>query len=151
MQLVFGADVRAHANNEDVADAGGRGHYPHKDPQHDVGQQVLEGRDAVRVGLAAAHVRRVAAVLELLKVSVATGKREKWRECQQKEVMLLERSITSFHHQNVLNDAFKDAGKRRRETEEKTKQGSRTEGATELQGHKKQVDEAKDQSRNWKW
>lgn len=43
VQLVFGADVRAHANNEDVADAGGGGHHPHEDPQHDVGQQVLEG------------------------------------------------------------------------------------------------------------
>lgn len=76
VQLVFGADVRAHADDEDVAKAGGGRHHPHKDPQHDVGQQVLEGRDAVSVGLAAAHVRRVAAVLELLKVAATTDERD---------------------------------------------------------------------------
>lgn len=73
VQLVLWADVWAHANDEDVADAGGGGHHPHEDPQHDVGQQVLEGRDAVRVGLTAAHVRRIAAVLELLEVAAAKG------------------------------------------------------------------------------
>lgn len=90
VQLVLGADVRAHANDKDVADAGGGGHHPHEDPQHDVGQQVLEGRDAVRVGLTAAHVRRIAAVLELLEVAAATGEREKWRKCQQQGATLLD-------------------------------------------------------------
>lgn len=85
VQLVLRADVRAHANDEDVADAGGGGHHPHEDPQHDVGQKVLEGRDAVGVGLAAAHVRRIAAVLELLEVTYGGRReREKWRYCQKK-------------------------------------------------------------------
>lgn len=74
MQFVLGADVGAHADDKDVAEAGGGRNDPNEDPQHDVGQQVLEGRDAVRVGLTAADVRSVAAVLELLKI---TGKRDK--------------------------------------------------------------------------
>jgi len=69
VEFVLGPDVRAHADDEDVAEASGGRDHPHEDPQHDVGQQVLEGRDAVRVGFAAAHVRRVAAVLELLEVA----------------------------------------------------------------------------------
>lgn len=72
MELVLRSDVRAHADDEDVAKAGGGRDHPHEDPQHDVGQQVLEGRDAVSVGFAAAHMRSVAAVLELLEVAVMT-------------------------------------------------------------------------------
>ena len=70
VQFVLGANVRAHADDEDVAEAGGGRHHPDEDPQHDVGQQILEGRDAVGVRLAAAHVRSIAAVLELLEVAV---------------------------------------------------------------------------------
>lgn len=69
VQLVLRADVRAHADDEDVAEAGGGGHHPDEDPQHDVGQQILEGRNAVGVRFAAAHVWSVAAVLELLEVA----------------------------------------------------------------------------------
>lgn len=70
MEFVLWADVRAHADDEDVAKAGGGRDHPDKDPQHDVGQQVLEGRDAVCVGFAAAHMRSVATVLEFLEVAV---------------------------------------------------------------------------------
>lgn len=70
VQLVLRADVRAHADDEDVAEARGGRHHPDEDPQHDVGQQVLEGRDAVGVRFAAAHMWSVAAVLELLEVAV---------------------------------------------------------------------------------
>lgn len=69
VQLVLWADVRAHADDEDVAEAGGGGHHPDEDPQHDVGQQILKGRDAVSVRFAAAHVWSIAAVLELLEVA----------------------------------------------------------------------------------
>lgn len=73
VQLVLRSDVRAHADDEDVAEAGGGRHHPDEDPQHDVGQQVLEGGDAVGVGLAAAHMGGVAAVLELLEVAAIGG------------------------------------------------------------------------------
>lgn len=43
VQLVLRTNVRAHADDKDVAEAGGGRHHPHKDPQNDVGQQVLEG------------------------------------------------------------------------------------------------------------
>lgn len=69
MQFVLRADVGAHADDKDVAKAGGGRHHPHKDPQHDVGQQVLERRNAIGVRFAAAHVRSVAAVLKLLEVA----------------------------------------------------------------------------------
>ncbi len=72
MEFVLWSDVRAHADDEDVAEAGGGRDHPDEDPQHDVGQQVLEGRDAVGVGFAAAHMRSVAAVLEFLEVAVIT-------------------------------------------------------------------------------
>lgn len=81
VELVLRPDVRAHADDEDVAEAGGGGDHPHEDPQHDVGQQVFEGRDAVRVGFAAAHVRSVAAVLELLEVA-GIEKKQRQRECE---------------------------------------------------------------------
>lgn len=74
VELVLRADVRAHADDEDVAEAGGGRHHPDKDPQHDVGQQVLKGWDAIGVGFAAAHVGGVATVLELFEVAGITGK-----------------------------------------------------------------------------
>lgn len=70
VKFVLRADVRAHADDEDVAEAGGGRHDPDKDPEHDVCQQVLKGRDAVGVGFAAAHVWSVATILELLEVAV---------------------------------------------------------------------------------
>lgn len=79
MQFVLGADVGAHADDKDVAEAGGGGDDPDEDPQHDVGQQVLKRRDTIRVGLAAADVRSITAVLELLKVAARTDKKEKLR------------------------------------------------------------------------
>lgn len=72
MEFVLGADVRAHADDEDVAKAGSGGDHPDEDPQHNVSQQVLKGWDAVSVGLAAAHMGSIAAILELLKVAVVT-------------------------------------------------------------------------------
>lgn len=59
----------AHADDEEVAEAGDAGDDPDEDAQDDVGQEVLEGGDAVGVGLAAAHMGRGAAVLELLEVA----------------------------------------------------------------------------------
>ena len=75
MEFVLWSDVGPHADDEDIAEACGGGDDPNEDPQHDVGQQVLEGRDAVRVGFAAAHVGSVAAVLELLEVAVKADQR----------------------------------------------------------------------------
>lgn len=72
MELVLWTNVWAHADDEDVAEAGGGRHHPYKDSQYDVGQQVLEGWDAISIGLAAAHMRSVATVLELLEVAVIT-------------------------------------------------------------------------------
>lgn len=89
MEFVLRPDVRAHADDEDVAEAGGGGDHPDEDPQHDVGQQVLEGRDAVRVGLAAAHVRGVAAVLEFLEVAAARkGERRRSKRSEQRYLFL---------------------------------------------------------------
>ena len=73
MQLVLRADVGAHADDEEVPQAGGGGDHPDEDPQHHVGQQVLQGGDAVGVGLTAADVRRIAAVLEPLEVAEEEG------------------------------------------------------------------------------
>lgn len=70
MEFVLRPDVRAHADDKDVSEAGGGRNHPDEDPQHDVGQQVLEGRDAISVGFAAAHMWSVAAVLEFLKIAV---------------------------------------------------------------------------------
>lgn len=42
VELILRADVRAHADDEDIAKAGGGRHDPDKDTQHDVGQKVLE-------------------------------------------------------------------------------------------------------------
>lgn len=70
MELVLRADVGAHADDEDVPEAGGGRHDPDEDTQHDVSEQVLKRRDAICVGLAAAYVRSIAAVLELFKVAV---------------------------------------------------------------------------------
>lgn len=70
MEFVLWSDVWAHANDEDVAEAGGGRDHPDEDPQHNVGQQVLEGRDAIGVGFAAAHMRSVATILEFLEVAV---------------------------------------------------------------------------------
>lgn len=72
MELVLRSDVRAHADDKDVAEAGDSGDHPNENPQHNVGQQVLQGRDAISVGFAAAHVRSVATVLEFLEVAVMT-------------------------------------------------------------------------------
>lgn len=58
-----------HADDTEVAQAGDAGDDPDKDTQDDVGQEVLEGGDAVGVGFAAAHVGSRAAVLELLEVA----------------------------------------------------------------------------------
>ena len=69
MELVLGADVGAHADDEDVAEAGGCRDDPDEDAEHDVGQHILERGDAVGVGLTAAHVWSVAAILELFEVS----------------------------------------------------------------------------------
>lgn len=74
VELVLWPDVRAHANDEDVAKAGGGRDHPDKDPQHDVGQQVLEGWDAISVGFAAAHMRGIATILEFLEVAVRIKK-----------------------------------------------------------------------------
>lgn len=69
MQVVLGADERAHADDKEVAEAGEEGDDPDGHAQNQVGQQVLEGRDAVRFGHTGPHVRRVRAVLEVLEVS----------------------------------------------------------------------------------
>ena len=69
MELILRSDVGAHADDKDVAEARGGRHHPDEDPQDNVGQEVLEGGDTVRVGLAAAHMRGVPTVLELLKVT----------------------------------------------------------------------------------
>lgn len=69
MEVVLRSDTRPHSNDKDVSEAGDEGHDPHRYPQHHVGQQVLERRDPIRVGLALSDVRRVGAVLEILKIS----------------------------------------------------------------------------------
>lgn len=74
MEFVLRADIRAHADDKDVAKACGGRDNPDKNPQDDVGQQVLKRRDAICVGLAAAHVRGIAAVLELLEIAKKTDK-----------------------------------------------------------------------------
>lgn len=74
VELVLWPDVRAHANDEDVAKAGGGRDHPNKDPQHDVGQQVFKGWDAVSVGFAAAHMRGIATILEFLEVALRIKK-----------------------------------------------------------------------------
>ena len=71
MQAVLGAYQRPHADDEQVSDAGDDGHDPDGHPQHTVGQQVLEGREPVRVGLAGADMGRIRAVLE--RFEIATG------------------------------------------------------------------------------
>lgn len=70
MEFVLRSDVRAHADDKDVAETSGGRDHPHEDPQHDVGQQVFEGGNAISVGFAATHVGSVAAVLEFLEVAV---------------------------------------------------------------------------------
>lgn len=69
VQVVLGPDQGPHADDEQVAEAGDEGHDPDGHAQHHVGQQVLDGRDAVRVGLARADVGRVGAVLERVEVA----------------------------------------------------------------------------------
>ena len=76
MEFVFGADVGAQADDKDVAEAGCGRNDPNKDPQHNVGQQVLKRRDAISVGLAAAHVRGIPTVLELLEVAEITDRKK---------------------------------------------------------------------------
>lgn len=85
VEFVFRADVGAHADDEDVAEAGCGRDDPHKDPQDNVSQQVLKGRDAVSVGLAAAHVRGVATVLELLEVAAKHIEKVKLGNLQPRE------------------------------------------------------------------
>lgn len=42
MELVLGANVRAHANDEDISETGGGRDDPDENSQHNVGQQVLK-------------------------------------------------------------------------------------------------------------
>lgn len=78
MEFVLWADVRAHADDEDVAETGSGRDHPDKDPEHDVGQQVLKWGDAIGVWLAAAHMRSIAAVLELLEVAALIEQSPVW-------------------------------------------------------------------------
>lgn len=74
MEFIFRSDVCTHADNKDVAETSGGRDHPHEDPQHDVGQQVFKGRNAISVGLAAAHMWSITTVLELLEVAVQIKK-----------------------------------------------------------------------------
>lgn len=67
--LVFRGDAGTQADHKHVSKADNECHNPDEHPQNDVGQQVLEGGDAVSVGLAAPHVRGVATVLETLEIT----------------------------------------------------------------------------------
>lgn len=69
MMLVLRTNAGAQTDYEHVPETDSEGHDPNKHTQDDVGQQVLEGRDAVRVRLAAPHVRRIGAVLETFKIA----------------------------------------------------------------------------------
>ena len=96
MQVVFRPDERAHADDEEVAEAGDEGDDPDRHPQDEVGQQVLKRGDPVCVGLALPHVRGVGAILEILEVSerqtANSTEREREREsmrdklCERQEV-----------------------------------------------------------------
>lgn len=74
VEFILRSDVCTHTDDKDVAETGGGRNHPHKDPQHDVGQQVFEGRNAISVGFAATHMRSVPAVLEFLEVAVQIKK-----------------------------------------------------------------------------
>lgn len=69
MQVVFCPDECAHANDEEVPKAGDEGHNPDRNTENNTRKQVLERRQAVRVGFAFPDMRSVGAVLELFKVS----------------------------------------------------------------------------------
>lgn len=67
--LVLRGNAGAQADHKHVTEADNECHDPDEHAQNDVGQQVLEGGDAVSVGLAAPHVRGVATVLEALEIT----------------------------------------------------------------------------------
>lgn len=80
MELVLRANVGSHADHKDVAEACSCRDDPDEDTQHNVGQKVLERRDAISIGLAAADVRRIATILKLFKV--AEKKKDRKKEAQ---------------------------------------------------------------------
>lgn len=70
VEFILRSDVCTHADDKDVAETSGSRDHPHEDPQHDVGQQVFKGWNAISVRFAATHVRSVPTVLEFLEVAV---------------------------------------------------------------------------------
>lgn len=74
MEFILRSNVCTHADDKDVAETSGGRDHPHEDPQHDVGQQVFKGRNAISVGFAATHMRSVPTVLEFLEVAVEIKK-----------------------------------------------------------------------------
>lgn len=84
VQVVLSTNQRPHADDKEVTKAGDEGHDPHRHPQHHVSEQVFEGRDAIRVGFTGPDVRRIGAVLELLKIAgrkrAVAGKKKKERK-----------------------------------------------------------------------
>lgn len=69
MQVVLSLDQRPHEDDQEITEASDEGDDPDEHSQHHVGQQVLEGRDAVRIGLTGPDVGRVRAVLECLEIA----------------------------------------------------------------------------------
>lgn len=72
MQVVLSSDQRPHEDDQEITKASDEGNDPDGHSQQVVGQQVLEGRDAVSIGLTGPDVGRVRAVLECLEIA---GKR----------------------------------------------------------------------------
>ena len=67
--VVLSSDQWPHEDDQQISKASDEGNDPDGHSQHHVGQQVLQGRDAVSVGLTGAHVGRVRAVLERLEIA----------------------------------------------------------------------------------
>lgn len=69
VMLILRSNAGTQTDHEHVPETDNEGHDPNEHAQDDVSQQVLEGRDAVGVRLAAPHVRGIGAVLETFKIA----------------------------------------------------------------------------------
>lgn len=67
--VVLSSDQWPHADDQEITKASDEGNDPDGHSQHDVGQQVLKGRDAISIGFTGTDMGRIRAVLECLEIA----------------------------------------------------------------------------------
>lgn len=69
MLVVLRSDQWPHADDQQITKASDEGNDPDGHSQHHVSQQVLKGRNTIRIGLTGTDMGRIRAVLECLEIA----------------------------------------------------------------------------------